>query len=213
MEIFGDAGAKLAFSGRAGSPLAWIVEADRLARRSRSRRARSPRQCCAARARRVRARRGAVRAQLEDGERSRRTCWSAPTARFARAHALGLRGEEQPYGEAALVANFETEREHGDVARQWFRADGVLAWLPLPGGASRSCGRRRARTPTSSRRSTTRALRAPRARCGRLALGDLRSSRGGALPAALIRVERTVRPASRSWAMPRTRCIRSRGRA
>jgi 2-polyprenyl-6-methoxyphenol hydroxylase-like FAD-dependent oxidoreductase len=26
-----------------------------------------------------------------------------------------------------------TEREHGAVARQWFRPDGVLAWLPLPG--------------------------------------------------------------------------------
>jgi 2-polyprenyl-6-methoxyphenol hydroxylase-like FAD-dependent oxidoreductase len=31
------------------------------------------------------------------------------------------------------VAHFDTEREHGSVARQWFRDDGVLAWLPLPG--------------------------------------------------------------------------------
>jgi len=40
---------------------------------------------------------------------------------------------EEPYGEAAVVANFETERDHEAVARQWFRPDGVLAWLPLPG--------------------------------------------------------------------------------
>ena len=31
MEVFGDAGARLSFSGRPGAPLAWIVEAGRLA--------------------------------------------------------------------------------------------------------------------------------------------------------------------------------------
>jgi 2-polyprenyl-6-methoxyphenol hydroxylase-like FAD-dependent oxidoreductase len=31
------------------------------------------------------------------------------------------------------VANFATENPHGAAARQWFREDGVLAWLPLPG--------------------------------------------------------------------------------
>lgn len=46
---------------------------------------------------------------------------------------LALGFEEKPYGEAAIVANFECETGHGDVARQWFRSDGVLAWLPLPG--------------------------------------------------------------------------------
>jgi ubiquinone biosynthesis UbiH/UbiF/VisC/COQ6 family hydroxylase len=46
---------------------------------------------------------------------------------------LGIAFEEQPYEEAAIVANFATETSHGGTARQWFRADGVLAWLPLPG--------------------------------------------------------------------------------
>jgi ubiquinone biosynthesis UbiH/UbiF/VisC/COQ6 family hydroxylase len=32
-----------------------------------------------------------------------------------------------------LVANFECTRPHHGTARQWFRDDGVLAWLPLPG--------------------------------------------------------------------------------
>jgi ubiquinone biosynthesis UbiH/UbiF/VisC/COQ6 family hydroxylase len=32
-----------------------------------------------------------------------------------------------------VVANFETELPHGDTARQWFREDGILAYLPLPG--------------------------------------------------------------------------------
>ena len=31
------------------------------------------------------------------------------------------------------VANFETIKPHQHVARQWFREDGVLAWLPLAG--------------------------------------------------------------------------------
>jgi len=46
---------------------------------------------------------------------------------------LGIAATEEPFEESAVVANFETEKEHGAVARQWFRDDGVLAWLPLPG--------------------------------------------------------------------------------
>jgi ubiquinone biosynthesis UbiH/UbiF/VisC/COQ6 family hydroxylase len=32
-----------------------------------------------------------------------------------------------------VVANLETERPHRNIAHQWFRDDGVLAYLPLPG--------------------------------------------------------------------------------
>jgi 2-octaprenylphenol hydroxylase len=45
----------------------------------------------------------------------------------------GLAAESKSYDQMAVVANFGTERGHGNVARQWFRSDGVLAWLPLPG--------------------------------------------------------------------------------
>ncbi len=38
-----------------------------------------------------------------------------------------------PYDEIGIVANFRCEREHRQNAWQWFRGDGVLAWLPLPG--------------------------------------------------------------------------------
>jgi 2-polyprenylphenol 6-hydroxylase len=41
--------------------------------------------------------------------------------------------QETRYEELGLVANFACEKAHRGVARQWFRADGVLAWLPLPG--------------------------------------------------------------------------------
>ncbi len=47
--------------------------------------------------------------------------------------AAGLSAVDTPYGEKGVVANFLTEKPHGDVAWQWFRDDGVLAWLPLPG--------------------------------------------------------------------------------
>ena len=37
------------------------------------------------------------------------------------------------YGQLGVVANFDCARSHAHIARQWFRADGALAWLPLPG--------------------------------------------------------------------------------
>lgn len=39
----------------------------------------------------------------------------------------------KPYGHSGVVANFACEKPHGDIARQWFLGDGILAWLPLPG--------------------------------------------------------------------------------
>jgi hypothetical protein len=44
-----------------------------------------------------------------------------------------LRAINTPYGEMGLVANFECQRPHRGIARQWFRHDGVLAWLPMAG--------------------------------------------------------------------------------
>ncbi len=47
--------------------------------------------------------------------------------------AAGMTVDFQPYDQAGVVANFTVARPHRDVAYQWFRADGVLAYLPLPG--------------------------------------------------------------------------------
>ncbi|RPI42453.1 MAG: ubiquinone biosynthesis protein UbiH, partial [Betaproteobacteria bacterium] len=47
--------------------------------------------------------------------------------------AAGIDSHVRPYGQQGVVANFETERGHDAIARQWFRPDGVLALLPLPG--------------------------------------------------------------------------------
>lgn len=45
----------------------------------------------------------------------------------------GIRSERQPYFQTGVVANFETEQSHHHTAYQWFRRDGILALLPLPG--------------------------------------------------------------------------------
>ena len=41
--------------------------------------------------------------------------------------------ETRPYHQTAVVANFAISRPHRGTAYQWFRHDGVLALLPLPG--------------------------------------------------------------------------------
>ncbi len=47
--------------------------------------------------------------------------------------AAGITARVSDYRQLGVVANFETEKNHGGSAFQWFRADGVLALLPLPG--------------------------------------------------------------------------------
>lgn len=44
-----------------------------------------------------------------------------------------IAAESHSYGQLGVVANFTCAKSHGGVARQWFRRDGVLALLPLPG--------------------------------------------------------------------------------
>jgi ubiquinone biosynthesis UbiH/UbiF/VisC/COQ6 family hydroxylase len=45
----------------------------------------------------------------------------------------GLTARSQPYGQLGVVANFALAQPHRGVAHQWFRPDGVLAYLPLSG--------------------------------------------------------------------------------
>ena len=45
----------------------------------------------------------------------------------------GLGAVDTPYGEKGVVANLACARPHRNIARQWFSASGVLAYLPLPG--------------------------------------------------------------------------------
>src|SRR5512140_1586311 len=47
--------------------------------------------------------------------------------------AAGIESEQKLYGQMGVVANFACARPHQNTAYQWFRSDGVLAYLPLPG--------------------------------------------------------------------------------
>jgi len=46
--------------------------------------------------------------------------------------AAGIHADIRPYGEMGVVANLQCEKPHHNTAFQWFRNDGVLAYLPLP---------------------------------------------------------------------------------
>lgn len=45
----------------------------------------------------------------------------------------GIEASVSAYGERGVVANFDCALPHRATAFQWFRDDGILAWLPLPG--------------------------------------------------------------------------------
>jgi ubiquinone biosynthesis UbiH/UbiF/VisC/COQ6 family hydroxylase len=47
--------------------------------------------------------------------------------------AAGLTARASSYRQLGVVANCETAKPHHGTAFQWFMADGVLAYLPLPG--------------------------------------------------------------------------------
>lgn len=51
---------------------------------------------------------------------------------------LNMSLQKKEYDQVAIVANFEVEKSHTHIARQWFAQDAegnnsILAWLPLPG--------------------------------------------------------------------------------
>jgi ubiquinone biosynthesis UbiH/UbiF/VisC/COQ6 family hydroxylase len=136
MEIFGDRDARLTFNGQAGSALAWILEAGRLTEALEIQAASLP-YVNIVRGASVRAT-GATAAkawvELGDGARLEGDLLVGADGSDSPVRvAAGIAADESSYGESAIVANFETENPHGAAARQWFREDGVLAWLPLPG--------------------------------------------------------------------------------
>lgn len=107
----------------------------------------------------------------------------------------GLRAKDTPYEEMGVVANFETEQAHHGIARQWFRTDGVLAWLPLTGNRisivwstpNEHAARLQALSPE--------ALATTVAQAGQHALGALKTiTPANAFPLRLIRIPRTVAP-------------------
>ena len=75
-----------------------------------------------------------VRVRLDGGrELSGRLVVAADGAESRVREYAGIPARAKAYGQSAVVANFECERAHGNVAYQWFQGGPVLALLPLPG--------------------------------------------------------------------------------
>jgi len=70
---------------------------------------------------------------LEDGRQFKaRLIVGADGADSWTRQAAGIDVSFKHYGQKGVVANFRCEKPHGNTAFQWFRPDGILAWLPLP---------------------------------------------------------------------------------
>lgn len=138
MEIYGDEGAHLEFCAYDAGvlALAYILESGRLQNALWRGLQRAPNvelivgaRCAAADFGQSEARLG-----LDDGRTLRAALLvGADGANSWVRQAAGLHADVYRYETQGVVANFECERSHDGVAFQWFRTDGVLAYLPLPG--------------------------------------------------------------------------------
>lgn len=139
MQIYGDAaGAELQFSAyESGVPeLAWTVESKRLQsvlwqalEHQHNLELLCPEKCEA-----LQVRADAVELTLAGGKTlSAKLVVAADGKHSWVRQAAGIAAEAKPYGQMGVVANFHCAGEHHDTAYQWFREDGVLAYLPLPG--------------------------------------------------------------------------------
>lgn len=138
MEIYGDAGGRLDFSAYDSgvAELAWIIEASLMQTelwQSARRQARLS-LFCPVRPLALSIREDAACLTLDDGRcLDARLVIAADGADSWVRQAAGIEVQFKPYRQMGVVANFSCEKPHRDRACQWFRSDGVLAYLPLPG--------------------------------------------------------------------------------
>lgn len=72
--------------------------------------------------------------QLDNGQTvSARLVIAADGANSWTRQQAGITVNSKPYHQLGVVANFELSAPHFGTARQWFKQDSILAWLPLPG--------------------------------------------------------------------------------
>ena len=203
MRIVGDGGAQLDFSAyEAGLPeLGWILEASLMAEElwQSVKRQSNVTLFCPARPQRVVAAApgdDAATLTLDDGRTlSARLLVGADGRDSSVRTAAGLDAIDTPYGEMGVVANFDCALPHRGIARQWFRNDGVLAWLPLPGKRISIVWSTPDAHAAELLALSGEALAERVAQAGGNALGELTPlTPASAFALRLIRVERTVAP-------------------
>jgi len=137
MDVAGDAGGRIRFaaSDAGATALAWIAENRWLLASLWQRLAESPVELiCGALPTALATTASRAELTLADGRvLSTRLLVGADGANsWVRAQA-GLAARIDPYGQSGVVANFACEHGHGNIARQWFTGDSILAWLPMAG--------------------------------------------------------------------------------
>ncbi len=138
MQVHGDGGGRVDFSAfeTGVSELGWILESSLMACEfwESAKRQANLTLFCPAKPAQLELRQDAVVLSLSDGVLlSGKLLVGADGRDSWVRQAAGLTAVNTSYGEKGLVANFATEKPHRNIAYQWFRDDGVLAYLPLPG--------------------------------------------------------------------------------
>jgi len=137
IEVFGDRGARLDFSAFdvGVGELAWIAESSLIARElwEGVKRQANVTLLCPARPLSLTVADGRSRLALEDGRvlDAALVVGADGVNSWVRAQSE-LEAHFTDYQEQGVVANFRCEKPHLGTAWQWFRPDGVLAFLPLP---------------------------------------------------------------------------------
>lgn len=200
MEVHGDQGGRLNFSAyeTGVGELGWILESSLMACElwEGIKRQANVTRFCPARPAALEIRHDAALLTLEDGQLlSGRLLVGADGRDSWVRRQAGLEAITTPYNEKGLVANFATEKPHRGIAWQWFRDDGVLAYLPLPGQRMSIVWS----TPDAHADALCalppEALAEQVAAAGQHVLGRLETiTPAAAFPLRLIRVPRTVTP-------------------
>ena len=206
MKVMGDAGARLDFSAyETGVPeLGWILESSLMACElwENVKRQGNLTLICPAAPQALAFAPEAASLTLSDGQTlSAKLVVGADGRDSWVRDAAGLKAVNTPYGEMGVVANFECEKPHRGIARQWFRDDGVLAWLPLAGDRDGDACTHRISIVWSTPDAHELLALSPEAFADRVAAAGLRElgtltqiTAPAAFPLRLMRVPQTVAP-------------------
>ena len=136
MEIHGDAGGRLDFSAydTGVDELAWIIESSLIQRElwETAKRQHNLSLFCPGRPQDLSIGADSACLILDDGRRlNARLIVASDGADSWVRQSAGIAVDFKPYGQMGVVANFKCAKGHRNTAFQWFRDDGVLAFLPL----------------------------------------------------------------------------------